>query len=1022
MATDDAGNRLEDWLHMSGALESMAGDLVPELDDVTFDMSIDALRQLDEYIVDCGYPSWSGEDGSPAQIIARHLGDTLIRVAGGSWEWDPEADPVYFPEGLPFVLPDPSLDLAPFSPTQAISDAYRANDGIQFAGLYRRWERAAKQASKNRPRKPSTKRAINNRPPWWHRSMSDGLVSWVQGRVDAFPGWVESWSPEQKWDFSPDSLSALEQLVRQTTPTEAVLNRDDSYDDFREGAVWYCGEIFRRGINGRWTGIRSKPCIEPLGQQKRTESRQDTSCTPGDALAVALQEPGYLTAHYANCVDVGAWVSKQELEFPAWIARYGTGVTWDFSVVSLDSLALVLFRNFAAARDLEAPEHREFSEGAVWYLGEAVRRYEPPHWRWCYRENEHPIRRFQLWSPYDTAEKFSPYVLLDGMLRRGNPLELRRVLPGAKVQDKDHHRPDLDVAGFDGWAWTGRDWVQQRNAWVNSIAGLLENLRTTYLPRDIVLDFSSESLRRVAEVAVDHPGEQPEFLEGVAAYLGEMLRRAGRGCWTWTDKPMLDFGAIDTVSPMELVRFAREMRDAHILTRVYETRHRTISTDWPTNHSIPDIRPRPTTPRLCDRWLAEREREFPDWVAHFGSGYSWGFSRDSLDALAEVVLRVVSGRQDPFDAIEYAMLLDGATWYLGETMRRVKPSIWDDNLQLSDLQRLRHGGPYCPAQNLRKMLHHGDPTILRREHDWWALDQMRARVEEVTRWRESRRGRRERPYAMHLASWTATCEQRFPTWVERYGGGFTWDFSPESLDSLDVVIRRTTRTPADLLVDGQNAAFLNGAAWYLGEVLCRGKDMHWHYNGRWMMDCYVKKEDSNIWHTPAIELARVFENFGQGVLRRLVFGGEATSPTDGAAIVQPDRMSQWLSERLAAFAGWTAEYAPDGRWDFSRDSLIMVEELVHRVTPTVQQLNAPANSRFHDGATWYIGETFRRGLGGRWSLQRTERNIPHLVNLGPTRTKAAPVILLEVSLEHQPTPRTLLRNHFDNLARGHAAH
>lgn len=405
---------------------------------------------------------------------------------------------------------------------------------------------------------------------WWHPGMAEELVSWLERRIDAFPHWVNTWSPQREWDYSPESLSALDELVRHTTPDKETLN-SLPYTEFRDGAIWYYGEVLRRGLRGRWTTRDGKPYIDDLGQRKQSRPRPGDGCAPDAALVVALEEPGYLRTHYSYFVDVEAWVTERERQFPEWIARYGKDVTWDFSVESLDSLALMLLRRYATPTEFNARAAREFGEGAVWYLGEAMRRHEQEQWPWRYREDKNALKRFQLQAPWDADRQFPPHLRLNNTLEYGNPLVLRPGLPGARHTGAP--QPDFYTAGVAGREWTDRE------DWVGSIAELFENLTATYLPDDIVLDYSSESLRRVAEFTVNHSGDEPDFIVTVAAYLGEMLRRVGRGQWIWTDQPLVDFrSVVDRVSPTELVCFARDRQDASILTHIHAALHRRVST------------------------------------------------------------------------------------------------------------------------------------------------------------------------------------------------------------------------------------------------------------------------------------------------------------------------------------------------------------------------------------------------------------------------------------------------------------
>lgn len=126
------------------------------------------------------------------------------------------------------------------------------------------------------------------------------------------------------------------------------------------------------------------------------------------------------------------------------------------------------------------------------------------------------------------------------------------------------------------------------------------------------------------------------------------------------------------------------------------------------------------------------------------------------------------------------------------------------------------------------------------------------------------------------------------------------------------------------------------------------------------------------------------------------------SPTDPGG-VGGAALQRWLSRCEAAFPDWVAAHAPDGRWDFSRASLGMLEETLRRVTPTSAELAAPSRRGFRDVAAWYLGEVLCRGLGGRWNLDPEEADEEDPVitvdDLGPFSAWTTPVPALDGALE-----------------------
>ena len=103
---------------------------------------------------------------------------------------------------------------------------------------------------------------------------------------------------------------------------------------------------------------------------------------------------------------------------------------------------------------------------------------------------------------------------------------------------------------------------------------------------------------------------------------------------------------------------------------------------------------------------------------------------------------------------------------------------------------------------------------------------------------------------------------QFPVWAGHYGGDAVWDFSPESLDALEELVIQKASTPEELLDEERNAPFVDGAVWYFGEVLRRGRSLPWQYTRG-------DTADPTVGHVDVFEvLTRVLHSVDRGVLRR----------------------------------------------------------------------------------------------------------------------------------------------------------
>jgi hypothetical protein len=125
---------------------------------------------------------------------------------------------------------------------------------------------------------------------------SDHLSAWLEQREAAFPAWVATYGPDVTWDFSPDSLPQLEQVLRQVVGSEEALY-DTANREFRDGAAWYFGEVMRRGLGGHWAydarfdKDRNFEYLDGVGPTK-------SMSRPVIFLEVALTESGELRRHY----------------------------------------------------------------------------------------------------------------------------------------------------------------------------------------------------------------------------------------------------------------------------------------------------------------------------------------------------------------------------------------------------------------------------------------------------------------------------------------------------------------------------------------------------------------------------------------------------------------------------------------------------------------------------------------------------------------------------------------------------
>ncbi|MGY0060990.1 hypothetical protein ACWY4P_31355 [Streptomyces sp. LZ34] len=79
-----------------------------------------------------------------------------------------------------------------------------------------------------------------------------------------------------------------------------------------------------------------------------------------------------------------------------------------------------------------------------------------------------------------------------------------------------------------------------------------------------------------------------------------------------------------------------------------------------------------------------------------------------------------------------------------------------------------------------------------------------------------------------LLTWLAERQAAFPSWAQSNGPADRFDFTPASLDVLEILLKETFDTDAELAAR-RREPFVQGAVWYLGEAICRTRGTVWKY-------------------------------------------------------------------------------------------------------------------------------------------------------------------------------------------------
>lgn len=214
-------------------------------------------------------------------------------------------------------------------------------------------------------------------------------------------------SADFPFNYSAESLDRLETVLLERFPADAAPARDVG---FVESVMGYLGEALLRAGGGRWAWDRDpaspsydQPVIHPdeaLGraalaplQLVINAVRSRTGAAFSDshaALTAAVAEhrkwqPSWSpTKEHTPGVDeldvpptqwLTHWLAEREAMFPKWVAGFGGDpVAWDFSTDGYDALETLVRQRLSSVDNFTAPEHDEFVQGAIWYLGEIARR------------------------------------------------------------------------------------------------------------------------------------------------------------------------------------------------------------------------------------------------------------------------------------------------------------------------------------------------------------------------------------------------------------------------------------------------------------------------------------------------------------------------------------------------------------------------------------------------------------------------------------------------------------------------
>jgi hypothetical protein len=316
------GEPLDWWLDRVNLLIDMMGD-VDLGGAIALDYAAASLSALEnavrDRLADPAEALYDDQQSFTASVAA-YLGEALMRVGGGRWDWVADADVTVSdpllrqrltehrwhidsagePDvgGFPIIRPDPATGLEVLSPTHLLLEALQSDGGAVWLNAYEHWKQVVQDYAA----------AHSGRMPFKEHTLADGfftapppsavLDDWLARMEQRFPDWAATTGGD--WDHSPDSINRLVALVLRVTPTAEAL-QDPANMDFVEGASYYLGEVLRRGCPSRWVYHEFRDEGDPITANFKLQLNDDEGDTgPFHLLSLAIKDgdPSPTRAYY----------------------------------------------------------------------------------------------------------------------------------------------------------------------------------------------------------------------------------------------------------------------------------------------------------------------------------------------------------------------------------------------------------------------------------------------------------------------------------------------------------------------------------------------------------------------------------------------------------------------------------------------------------------------------------------------------------------------------------------------------
>lgn len=257
-----AAVKLDEWL---GSMQpSIAGWTTHLPADFDEDYSRASLAVVEQTVLDAR-PDPDADLTGPGSLFletsARYIGEALLRVSGGHWEWSGTRG--LWPD-QPVIVPD-TADRLPIAPFAVVTDVVQRRAGDELTSLWdaldqQRRARAAAEPGWTPVKEPTPGLDRTQVPP------AAGLDAFLADRDHDLARWTEiSGRPATTWDLSLDSVDPLGRAVLDRGLTVEDLTRPGPGSD-GWCAMRYFGETLIALYGGQWEW-RPNDTGEPIGPQ-----------------------------------------------------------------------------------------------------------------------------------------------------------------------------------------------------------------------------------------------------------------------------------------------------------------------------------------------------------------------------------------------------------------------------------------------------------------------------------------------------------------------------------------------------------------------------------------------------------------------------------------------------------------------------------------------------------------------------------------------------------------------------------